>query len=345
MKLMARIPRCMLAAVIAATALISAPAAVWGGNVTDAIRAGLGDKMPAFTAFTGTIIEISDYHGDPGRKFVSVEDEDEGVVNFILTENTLFFTAPALLYEGNAVTGYYDNLRPMMMIYPPQPEAFAFSAVMQEPPFVKLDRFDGELVSFDGMLKLNITADTIIHNQDGDDFEHAGQTLEEALAGAALKVIYSVSTRSIPALTTPDFIMVLYETAEIPVIPVYPAAGTPVPLVVQNELAGEVPFEALDDGTVMVPLRVVSDALGIELGWDGETQSVIWDGLIKLSIGADEYICERRGEAVSINIGAAPTLINDRTYVPLQFFTEVAGFNNAYFFEGQIEINDFDLMQ
>jgi hypothetical protein len=247
---------------------------------------------------------------------------------------------------------------PMLMIYPPQPEAVAFSAVSDAPDFVKLDRFDEELVSYDGMLALNIDENVRIIMQDGAEFQLFGQSVQDALANRAMMVFYSVTTRSIPAQTTPELVVVLYETAvhpiavidpiELPVtgddwLAALPATGTPVDLVVQGNIVDTVPLELTENGIIMVPLYLVNTLFKVTLEWESETQTVNIGNFITLTIGLDEYRHETR-EAV-ISLGAAPAIIGDRTHVPLAFFTDVIGLNNAYFFEGQIVIDNYEKME
>ncbi|MCL7747825.1 hypothetical protein [Halalkalibacter alkaliphilus] len=70
---------------------------------------------------------------------------------------------------------------------------------------VKLDIFDQNLVSEDNELKLHISSDTVIINSHGE-------TLEEAdISGNTLFVFYTITTRSIPAQTTPHMIIIIDE--------------------------------------------------------------------------------------------------------------------------------------
>jgi hypothetical protein len=70
---------------------------------------------------------------------------------------------------------------------------------------VKTDRFDENLISSDGKLKLNPGENTEIILQNGESFPLDG------LANRKLAVVYGAATKSIPAITTPDKIVVLFE--------------------------------------------------------------------------------------------------------------------------------------
>ena len=67
---------------------------------------------------------------------------------------------------------------------------------------VKVDWFGWNLVSSDRSLKINPSAETVIMTQNG--LPYSG-----SLARKNLIVFYSASTRSIPAQTTPEEIIVL----------------------------------------------------------------------------------------------------------------------------------------
>jgi len=85
----------------------------------------------------------------------------------------------------------------MIMIYPPQYTLTAVAKV-QEGVFTKADRFDSNLLSKDQELKLNLAEGIEVINGD-----------LENLTDRDLLVVYDVTTKSIPAQTTPLKIVVL----------------------------------------------------------------------------------------------------------------------------------------
>ncbi|WP_432665435.1 stalk domain-containing protein [Wukongibacter baidiensis] len=77
------------------------------------------------------------------------------------------------------------------------------------------------------------------------------------------------------------------------------------------------------NGNIMVPLRAVSEALRYEVEWDSDNQSIEIKGgnqWTKLYIGKDEYFFAR---IKPFPLGEAPEIINNRTFVPLDFFKEI----------------------
>lgn len=101
---------------------------------------------------------------------------------------------------GDWITGYYDGDAPVPMIYPPQYRALI---IVKESNYqnVKVDFFDNHLMSNDGQLQLNLSPSTVILLKNGQPFSRNP-------ANRNLIVIYGATTRSIPAQTTPNEIIV-----------------------------------------------------------------------------------------------------------------------------------------
>jgi hypothetical protein len=71
----------------------------------------------------------------------------------------------------------------------------------------------------------------------------------------------------------------------------------------------------------LVPVRIISETLGAEVGWEGSTQRVtITKGskLITMTINSTDVQVNR--DRIALDVPA--TLINSRTYVPLRFIAE-----------------------
>lgn len=78
-----------------------------------------------------------------------------------------------------------------------------------------------------------------------------------------------------------------------------------------------------DDG-IMLPLRDIAEALGYKVEWNQKEGAIVAGGSIKP--GVNSYWTTGK-EPVSI---IAPVLINDITFVPMQYFTGILGENVAY---------------
>ncbi len=83
------------------------------------------------------------------------------------------------------------------------------------------------------------------------------------------------------------------------------------------------------DGTTLVPVRVITEAFGAEVLWNGGEKSVTVnyrDVVIKLAIGSKTaYINDNATELL-----AAPELTNSTTMLPLRFITESFGADVTY---------------
>lgn len=77
------------------------------------------------------------------------------------------------------------------------------------------------------------------------------------------------------------------------------------------------------EGRTLVPLRAIFEALGAEVGWDGNTQTVTATKAtteIKLIIGGQAY---KNGQLVTLDVPAK--IVDGRTMVPLRFVSEAMG--------------------
>lgn len=158
-----------------------------------------------FQAFTGLITHMEYYPFYPTdeetgcHKFITVQNETGMIVNFIAGPNT-YFVNHEMVSVGDQITGYLDGDVPVILIYPPQ--YYALIIVKESPStHVKVDYFDDDLVSGDGNLKLHVNPDTPILLTNG-------QAFNQNPAQRNLIVTYTHTSKSIPALTTPEEIIV-----------------------------------------------------------------------------------------------------------------------------------------
>ncbi|MEG0774661.1 MAG: hypothetical protein RR409_15145 [Clostridium sp.] len=128
-----------------------------------------------FKGFSGYITKITDLMQSQDEttsgcyKLVSLEGEDGSIVNFVVALNT-YFVNHSVVYIGDKVTGYFDELAPVPLIYPPQYRAIIMVKNMPGEN-VKVDYFDSELISSDNYLKLNIAMFTQILLTNGQPFK------------------------------------------------------------------------------------------------------------------------------------------------------------------------------
>jgi len=281
---------------------------------------------------------------------VSIEDEQIVLDNAILSisENTFVLGEIAV---GETVTFWVKPNAPVGRSYPPfYGEVTAIVVESDDILNHKLDIFEyseahERLVSRDGNLAITIGEHTQVLDLEGNAFTG------EDLSGRFLLVVYGISTRSIPAQTTPSKIIAFpledenathypsgileIETGEgfenvvtLPLVldPSEIITVQDAPIILNGNIG--VPENFVErDNTIYVPLRAVIEALGGTVGWNPVTATIT---------------LELDGETFAVQ---ASVIIENRTYVPLSFFREVLGFNNAYFEGGHVQINNEEVMQ
>ena len=94
--------------------------------------------------------------------------------------------------------------------------------------------------------------------------------------------------------------------------------------VCQNDV---VPFIETATDRTMVPIRVVIEALGGTADWDEATRTV--------TLTIDGKVLTMTIDQVIPGFGAAPIIVNDRTYVPIRYVAEEVGAHVEWIAETQ----------
>lgn len=221
--------------------------------------------------------------------------------------------------EGDELTIYTRGNKPMIMIYPPQYTPDVIIINNDEIGSVNVDTYnmDGErLINSEKSLVLNVSDETPIQDAKGNELN------KDDLDNKDLVVFYSMATFSIPPQTTPTKIVVLNNET---------APTDELEIKVTDELVVNGQEMKIDivsiNGKDMIPVRKISEALGLDVGWDGEREVVTVGTIpmgVNFSIGTDSYSKARMTPFV---LGQAPVKVIFEeigvTYVPVKFFTEV----------------------
>ncbi|HZK01743.1 MAG TPA: copper amine oxidase N-terminal domain-containing protein [Anaerovoracaceae bacterium] len=279
---------------------------------------GSAEKV-RYLSYTGTVVEIRDRGIQDNSKFISLKNENGQPTNVIVSDNTYVFEG-ADINVGSLITVYYDANKPMILIYPPQYNAEVVIVENGERN-IKFDVFDNDLISSDNFLKLIPCKSTEILSQDGKPYVGS-------LENQKLITVYGAATKSIPAQTTPDKIIVLsgYEVDKMKIL-------------VNDQVIDSPAAYSNEQGAVMVPLRAIAEALGYDVHWNNATRSVTIGKGISLTIGKDYYVYMRMSP---IYLGVSPELVDSTTYVPLSFFNKVMMVDEANITDGQIVVNNTD---
>lgn len=151
-----------------------------------------------YIGITGIIERMSPMRNDCCNQIIALRTMN-GMVHFILSPGT-YVVDNAPLRTGMRITAFYDGNQPVPLIYPPQYQA-AFIGRTEPSENIMIAYFDRNLLSEENQLKLNIGSNTRITTANGQRFTcNVGDNL--------LIVYYGATTRSIPAQTTPDRIIV-----------------------------------------------------------------------------------------------------------------------------------------
>lgn len=276
---------------------------------------------------------------------VNNKDDQNNTVNLKITDDTLVYDnlgnkkALSDLTDGSKITVFTGSYEPTPLILPVQ--------------------YTANVIIINGDKEGNVNADTYLADEEG--YTNAANTLKIAAADDTkivdkdekeykgdldkndLIVFYGVSTKSIPAQTTPTKVVVLGKN-EIALKQIETAKNaTPAPTAAPETTvapevteAPQVSYAGLvnvvigdknvsdvyaKDNTTMVPLREVAEAAGFTVTWDAENRAVILnDGVYSLKIGENSYV---KGKMMPLTLSAAPEIVNDLTYVPAEFFAEV----------------------
>lgn len=169
-----------------------------------------GEKVPLnrrkrFGSVTGTIVEIVPA-GNAGNRmdgcmiFVSLEDREGNIVNFMVTPST-YVVDFETLSVGMECAFWYAMDAPVPLIYPPQYSAVV-AAREKNGRRVNVGHYNSSLVNEDQTLQLNLDNSVDVRTTNNQYFQGNPSNHD-------LVVTYGSSTRSIPAQTTPFKIVVL----------------------------------------------------------------------------------------------------------------------------------------
>lgn len=221
------------------------------------------------------------------------------------------------LKAGQNIEMFYSSVTPVALSLPGQltPEIIV---VKESDVNAKVDLFNNDLVSSDNVLKLNIDKEnTKIVDTKGNKVD------ESQLKGSKLLVFFGATTRSIPAQTAPEKIIVLekFEDMKLVNFDIVTINNKTV------ELDGKIYTNK--DGVVMVPLRQITEDLGYTLTWNAKdystelTRGAEWT---RVKIGENNYSFAK----MAFELEAAPELKDGKTYVPVSFLTRALALDTVF---------------
>ena len=281
----------------------------------------LEEVMPSYLTNYGEIVEVNNEEG-----YVLVKTDLEEI-RFNMDENTLLIGNDGAsrfeLATGKKVA--VSHSMAMTMSIPAQSYAFAIVemnetgmgnpiyAVVEE---VKESENGVVLVTDAGSKEITVSKEAQVL----PFLTRNIVRIEDVKAGSRVLLFYDMLTMSIPAYATTEKVVILpelvvEETEEIPANVVVLANGEKVEIKEDEEI-----YEV--EGIKMIPLRTVAEALGFEVVWDAEGQSI---NLVKETFSSMIRIGDVEGgiNRARLVLEVAPQLPADKTYVPVSYIDAV----------------------
>ena len=272
-----------------------------------------------------SISEVTGVVSSIENNIATITAADEEITidySFGLTEKTPLFTISGEeateLKAGDNVTVFTSS--PLMTKDIKTAEAIVILSEENTTTAVTLDYFTNTevgLLSSNGELILNIEDEKISEYNEKN-----------------LLVFYDFATMSIPAQTNPVKVVVLEESEKMQNVEISFCIGDSILSINGNKVDVEAPYIA-GEGVTLVPLRVISEAFGAEVNWDGETKTVtISHNDNNISVQIDNNTAHVNGENKTLE--EAPELTeNGITMLPLRFISEELGATVGYEHETQ----------
>ena len=299
------------------------------------------ELVAEYTSYTGKIVEITEKEDLISILIKDSEEEFSGEVLhldkdvIILNSKTKENMKIEDLKEGMEVTRYAHKETPMLLSLPGQLNPNVIIVNEEDAGFVNVSKFNEELVNVEKTLKLLIDEETIMVNEAGEEVE------EKDLKNKDLIVFYSASTKSIPAQTTAEKIILMDEKEAIVEEDEEVEEsnkGEVLNKIVINEKEITLEKELYSkDGMIMIPLRQIAEELGYEVTWNNEsrtaelTKEAQWTAV---TIGEDNYNFAK----MIVKLGMAPVINDSSTFVPYTFLEEVLKVNLEITESGMMKI-------
>lgn len=231
-------------------------------------------EASAYISNTGKITEVADT--EDGNKVFTMDNENGGL-RFVVAPTTTIvdretgsvITADKLT-EGMEVAVIYGANAPMGMSMPPYMGQVTTVVANADKGSISVGHFNDDLLNEKDLLQLNISEKTTIRTTLGTKSILSADDVK----GKDAVVFYDITTRSIPAQTTPSLVLLLEE----------------------REAVTEVAVDTKSiEAPEMVALRDAAEAKGYSVKWQGKTAPVVLekDGMTaQITLGSTTYVVE-----------------------------------------------------
>lgn len=294
---------------------------------------------------SGSMIVLADDEaattGTENEEIVSVLENKSDISEEVITVDKKGFEAEdgALLYANDGSKISKDDIKAGSIVTVYKRDSKMLAAVLMKDDaiagvdldvYTKSDIF-GDLINAKNNLALHLNADIDITDTDGNKVE------KDKLEGKILLVFCTQVAMSIPGQTTPDKIIVIGDAAKDDEKTNDKADEKAVEYVVA---AKDVIKE---DDVTMLPLRLVSEGLGYEVGWNDNLKRITVGTVqmgVNLTLGENKYY---KSKMTPFVLEKAPQMqiFGDYgvTYVPASFFTDVLLAEVTENTDGSVSVN------
>lgn len=345
-----------------ASAMILASTAVFAETGENAIPTSIDAEtvinnqgksvLAPYIESTYKVSAVSSFEGF--KALLECTNGTDELTHLTISENTLLVDNQGnkidlnTIKEGSSVTMFYNITNPTLMVLPVRYTPDVLVLNTENDGFVKADSFSDELVNSQNTLELNIDDSTVIEFANGAKMAASADDIKNSDA----VVFYTTTTRSIPAQTTPSKVIILGDAtdtsmfdiadeADSDVTEVPATIGTPDGVILDEAMGvdaenyatltvngNKVDAHFIDsEGVTMLPIRVVAEAMGLDVNWDESRQAVSVGTTqmgVFLQIGENKY---SKAKMKAAELEKAPELVDigetSLTYVPVSFFADI----------------------
>ena len=282
-----------------------------GGAVPISLEGGEVSAVNSqYSSFRGVIQSIE---RDEERvvSYILATSEDGNMMRFVVSDSVLSFEGTegnkievGNLEMGDIIVALYPPHTPMAMSYPPMLTP-AILVQLSEEVFmnVEVNSFDESHLAYDSSLRLNISEETKIFDEEGNELT------AEDIKNERLLVFYNITTRSIPPQTSPVKVYLLnIEETVIAAEKNEVVAGTEE--TVDLYLAEE---------DIMLPLASIAREYEYIVTWNEENRTVEVKNSVHtfiLTIGSTRV----EWNGIQVEMSREAEIIDNLTHVPSGFF-------------------------
>lgn len=232
---------------------------------------------------------------------IQIDNDDMGMIFtvennvFVIDQKDNSYQSIQDLKNGMEITAVLSNNSIMTMSIPPMtPGAIGF-IINTEGSFIDLSVYNEDLTNSQNTLKLNVDEKTVITDMQGSKKVFS----QEDLKNNELLVFYGASTRSIPAQTSPSFVMILASESTV-------KESAPETEISSAETIQQQPVKK---DAELVALRELAEKAGFTIQWTANDKPIILEKentKIELTVGKNTYLLDGKENSFSIE-----TKLND----------------------------------